>query len=198
MRALVVYCHPVPTSFNAAVLETARGALAAAGHAVTVIDLYAEGFDPVMSREEREAYLGDVEMIRRRVAPHVEALAAAEALIFIFPTWYYGPPAMLKGWLERCWLPGHAFDIPRHKGDRARGRLTNIRHLAVLTTSGSPWWWLKLIRDPVRALFARGLRVLFHPRCRVTWLQLYSMNNATDADRAAFLAKVRRRLAALR
>ena len=194
---LVVYCHSNPASFTHAVLEAVTAGLATTPCAVEVVDLYAEGFDPVMSRADREAYLADPESLVRKVAPHVQALAAAEALIFVFPTWYYGPPAMLKGWLERVWLPGHAFEVATRKGDRARGRLQNIRHLVVITTSGSPWWWLKLIRDPVRALFARGLRVLFHPRCRTTWLQLYDMNSATDADRRAFLAKVRGKLAAL-
>jgi putative NADPH-quinone reductase len=197
MRILLVFCHPVPTSFNAAVFATAKAALQRGGHELTVLDLYAENFDPVMRRAEREAYLTDPESLVRNVAGHVAALESAEALIFVFPTWYYGPPAMLKGWLERVWLPGHAFDVPKAKGDRARGRLQNIRHFVVITTSGSPWWWLKLIRDPLKSLFARGLRVLFHPHCRTIWLQLYSMNSATDEERKTFLAKVERKLAAL-
>ncbi|MBM3526143.1 MAG: flavodoxin family protein, partial [Alphaproteobacteria bacterium] len=160
-------------------------------------DLYAEGFDPVLSRHERERYLGDCASNVAAVAPHVEALNWAEALVFVFPIWFYGPPAMLKGWLERVWLPGVAFEIPRYKGDRARGKLHNIRKLVVITSSGSPWWWLKLIRDPARNLFARGLRVLFARSCHVEWLQLYNMNNASDDDRRRFVARVERRLGAL-
>jgi putative NADPH-quinone reductase len=197
LRILLVYCHPVPTSFNAALFATVREVLTKAGHDLRVTDLYAEKFDPVMSRAEREIYLTDAATLARNLAPHVEALEWAEALIFIFPTWYYGPPAMLKGWLERVWLPDRAFEVPKAKGDRARGKLTNIRRLVVVTTSGSPWWWLKVIRDPVKSLFKRGLRVLFHPHCRTIWLQLYSINSSTHSDRQAFLAKVEARLAAL-
>ena len=86
----------------------------------------------------------------------------AESLVLIFPTWMYGPPAMLKGWFERVWLPGVAFEIPRGQQKRAIGLFSNIRRLTVVTTSGSPRWWLWLIRDPCRNLFARGFRVLFH------------------------------------
>jgi putative NADPH-quinone reductase len=197
MRFLLVYCHPVPDSFAGALRATTERVVRAAGHDLRTIDLYADGFDPVLSRVERERYLGDGSANAAAVASHVEALAWAEALVFVFPIWFYGPPAMLKGWLERVWLPGVAFEIPRYKGDRARGKLQNIRLMVVITSSGSPWWWLKLIRDPARNLFVRGLRVLFAKRCRVEWLQLYNMNNASDDDRRRFVAQVERRVGAL-
>ena len=60
------------------------------------------------TREERIAYLDNPELIRERVKPHVEALLWAEHLVFVYPTWFHGPPSMLKGWLERVWLPGVA------------------------------------------------------------------------------------------
>ena len=69
--------------------------------------------------------------------------------------------------------------------------------LVGITTSGSPWWWMRLIRDPGRSLWTRGLRPIFHPRCRYVWRQLYSMNHRTEADRTAFLARVERTLARL-
>ncbi len=56
MKVLVVHCHPSPESFTAAVRDRVLKGLAAAGHEARLIDLYAEGFDPVMSRQEREGY----------------------------------------------------------------------------------------------------------------------------------------------
>lgn len=194
MRLLIIYCHPVPTSFAHALFETATRALTTAGHETRSIDLYAEGFDPVMSRSERETYLTDPTGNAQRVQPHVDALLWAEGLVFVFPTWFYGPPAMLKGWFERVWLPGIAFGVPRYKGDTAQGKLGHIRRITVVTTSGSPWWWLRLIRDPGKSFFTRGLRPLFARGCRFEWLQLHNMNNATDADRAGFVTKVERQL----
>jgi putative NADPH-quinone reductase len=151
----------------------------------------------VLSARERAHYLSDTASNIARVPRHVELLRWAEGLVFVYPTWFYGPPAVLKGWLERCWLPGVAFTVPQKKGDKPGPGMRHIRWLCCITTSGSPWWWLKVIRDPGQALFARGLRALFAVRCKVTWLQLFSMNNATEADRARFLDRVQRRLAAV-
>lgn len=197
MRFLLVYCHPLPESYGAAIRQRAEAALGRRGHTIEVVDLYGERFDPVLSAEERRDYLDAPQRNLARVGGHVARLKRAEGLIFVYPTWFYGPPAMLKGWLERTWLPGSAFTVPRFRGARARGSLTNIRCCICITTSGSPRWWLWLIGDPGRRLFTRGLRVLFHRRCRMTWLQLYSMNSASAADRARFLARVERNLGAI-
>jgi NAD(P)H dehydrogenase (quinone) len=194
LRTLVVYCHPDPASFNAAVFQTAREALVQAGDEVRCIDLYAERFDPVMTLDERAAYLTNTGLIEARVQPHVDAIRWAECICFIYPTWFYGPPAMLKGWLERVWLPGVAFLPPPKKGARATPGMRHVKRLIGITTSGSPWWWLRVMRDPGRALFTRGLRALFAPSCKTVWLQLHNMNNVTQQDREAFLRKVRLRL----
>ena len=196
MRCLVVFCHPSETSFGAAILETARTAIRGAGHELRVIDLYRERFDPVLSTEEWHSYLADTARNIAAVRDHVEAMQWAESLVLIFPQWMYGPPALLKGWLERVWLPGVAFEIPSGRHKRAVGLFHNIRQLTVVTTSGSPWWWLFLIRDPCRSMFRRGFRVLFHRRCRILWLQMYDINHSTEIHRKNFLDRVRRTLAA--
>jgi putative NADPH-quinone reductase len=198
MRVLMVYCHPVEGSFNAAVRDRALAALKSAGHEVDLVDLYKEGFDPVLSTAEREAYLADTAWVVARVQRHVDLLMRTEGLVFVYPTWWYGPPAMLKGWLERTWLPDIAFTVPKKKGEKPAPGMQHIRWLCCITTSGSPWWWLQLIRDPGRMLFVRGLRALMAKRCKVTWLQLFSMNNVTDADCSRFLARVERVLVAVR
>jgi putative NADPH-quinone reductase len=198
MRFLVVYCHPDPESFAAALAERAIEALRAAGHETRLVDLYAEGFQPAMSRDERRTYSTSPEVNAAALATHVEAIDWCDAFAFVYPTWFHGPPAMLKGWLERTWLPGRTFDIPRAKGEAARSRLRRVKRLVVITTSGAPRWWLWVIGDPGRKLFARGLRLLFAWNCRTTWLQLYSINNATDDDRRSFLARVERTLCAIR
>jgi len=198
MRVLMVYCHPVEGSFSAAVRDRAHAALRTAGHEVELVDLYREGFDPVLSTAEREAYLADTAWVVARVQRHVDLLMRTEGLVFVYPTWWYGPPAMLKGWLERTWLPDVAFTVPKKKGERAGPGLRHNRWLCCITTSGSPWWWLQLIRDPGRMLFVRGVRALMARRCKVTWLQLFSMNAATDVDRGRFLERVQRALVVVR
>ena len=194
MRTLVVHCHPDPESFSAALYAATLQALGAGGHELRCVDLYAEGFEPVLTREERAAYLTNPQWIAARVQPHVDALRWCEHLVFVFPIWFYGPPAMLKGWLERVWLPGVAFLPPPRKGQPAVAGLRHIHRLTVITHGGSPWWWLKLIGDPARRLFTRGLRALMAKGCKTTWLQLHNMNNLSRADCERHLAQVRRKL----
>jgi NAD(P)H dehydrogenase (quinone) len=92
------------------------------------------------------------------VQAHVDALRWAEGWVAIYPTWYYGLPAMLKGWLDRVWLPGVAFHIAPAKGAPSVAACATSGCSCGITTSGSPWWWLKLIGDPGRSLLMKGLR----------------------------------------
>jgi len=194
VRVLVVFCHPSSKSFGAALFEMACRALRTAGHDVRAHDLYREGFEPVMAQSEWDSYLSKPQSIIDRHPDHVDDLKWAEGLVVIYPTWFYGPPAMLKGWLEMVWLPGVAFDVADARLKRPKGKLGHIRLFFGITTSGSPWWWLRLIRDPGRSLWTRGLRPLFAPNCRVIWRQLHDINSSTETHRKSFLAQVEKAL----
>jgi NAD(P)H dehydrogenase (quinone) len=198
LKTLLVYCHPEPTSFSAALYAAAQQTLRAQGHDLRCFDLYAENFQPILTLEERAAYLTAPSLIEQRVQAHVDALKWCEHIVFVFPIWFYGPPAMLKGWLERVWLPGVAFLPPPTKGATAVPGLRHITHLTVITHGGAPWWWLKVIGDPARKLFTKGLRAIMAKRCKSTWLQLHNMNNVSRADCEAFIAKVTNRLKAIK
>lgn len=194
MRLLVVFCHPSEESYGAALFETACRTLRAAGHELRTTDLYRDGFDPVLSTQEWSHYLTKTDQIIAKHPDQVENLQWAEGLVVIYPTWYYGAPAMLKGWLERVWLPGVTFEISDGKQRRPKSKLRNIRIFVGITTSGSPWWWIRLIGDPGRSLWTKGLRVIFGRRCRMHWLQIYNMNHTTLSDREAFMSKVEKKL----
>ena len=137
MRVLVVYSHPVETSYNAALHREVLASLARAGHEVDDCDLYAEDFNPVLSRAERLGY-HDVPANLAPVRGYVERLRWAEALVFCFPTWCFGLPAMLKGFFDRVFLPGVAFDFsdPRH----VKPSLTHLKRIAAVVTYGRPRW----------------------------------------------------------
>lgn len=192
MRVLLVYCHPVPESFVAAVRTRAVETLRAAGHEVDLLDLYAEGFDPVLSADERRGY-HEPGANEAPVAAHLERLRACEALLFVYPTWWYGPPAMLKGWLDRVWVPHATFEMP--KPGKPIGRvLTNIRIVGAISTLGSPRWWWWLIGMPGRRTLLTGLSVLCAPGCKTFWLGHHRMDSSTPESRARFLDAVAARL----
>ena len=194
MNTVLVFCHPDPDSLSAALYAAAMDAIKQRGDLLRCFDLYAEQFQPILTIDERKAYLTDPKSIITTVQAHVDALRWAEHLVFIFPIWFYGPPAMLKGWLERVWLPGVAFLPPPQKGKAAIPGLQHIQRMTVITHGGAPWWWLKLIGDPAKRLFTRGLRALMAKRCRTTWLQLHNMNNVSRAECEAFIQRVRKNL----
>lgn len=197
MKLLIVYCHPCPESFCAAVRDAALAALAKAGHETRLIDLHASRFDPVMGPDERRGYhtAGDNEA---PVAEHLAHLRWAEGVLFVYPTWWYGPPAMLKGWLDRVWVPHATFVMP--EPGKPIGRvLVNIRLLGAITTLGSPWWWWRFVMgEPGRRIMLRGLRPLISPRAKTLWLALHEMDSASEAKRKGFLEKVGERLARVR
>ena len=85
MKVLVVYCHPCPDSFAAALRDTVLAALAKAGHETRLTDLYAQGFDPVMGEAERRGYHTPVEN-EAPVADHLADLRWCEGLVFVYPT----------------------------------------------------------------------------------------------------------------
>jgi putative NADPH-quinone reductase len=189
MRVLVIYCHPVAESFAAAAHRTVLQALADAGHEVTDVDLYAEDFDPAMSRQERLDYLNTARN-ERLVKRYDDQLVAAEALVLVYPAWWYGMPAMLKGYFDRVWLPGVAFDVTP-EGKVNTERLQHIRRILVVTTYGGSWWMVRLgLGDPARKLIGRAIRALCARDCRVRWCVHYNMDRATPAQLRRFLQRV--------
>jgi NAD(P)H dehydrogenase (quinone) len=192
VRVLLIFCHPVEDSYHAALHRTAKEALARAGHEVDDLDLYAERFDPVLSREERLSY-HDLAVNRRPVQGYVDRLLRAEALILCFPIWSYGPPAMLKGFFDRVFIPGVSFAL---QDGRVRPGLTHLRKLAAVVSYGQPRWRAWLAGDPPRKLVTRYLRYSTGLGTRVIYLAHYGMNLSTDATRRRFLAKVERAMAA--
>ena len=103
MNVLIVYAHPNPSSFNAAMRDAAMETLGKVGHRVELSDLYTMGFDPVLRGPE---LLGDLGAIQGELAK----VSRADLLLFQFPDWWYGMPAIMKGWVDRVFAFGYAYD----------------------------------------------------------------------------------------
>jgi putative NADPH-quinone reductase len=186
MRVLVLYCHPVESSFNAAVHAAVLRGLRAARHEVDDCDLYAEGFNPVVSREERIGY-HDIPRNRVPVEPYVARLLAAEALVIVSPVWNFGFPAMLKGFFDRVFMPGVSFDLV---DGIVKPRLHNVGKLTAVMTYGGSRLRAFLAGDPPRKIVTRVLRVTIRPGAPVRHLACYGMDRRTKAELAAFLRRV--------
>ncbi len=188
-RVLVLFAHPCEESFSAALHRTVVETLTAKGWEVDDCDLNAEGFSPVLTAEERRAY-HDVETNTAPVAAYVDRVRAAEALVLVFPVWNFGFPAILKGFFDRVFLPGVSF---RLEDGLVKPNLTHIKRLAAVTTYGGTRLRALLAGDPPRHVVKRAIWHVCRPY-KMRYLALYDMNRATDAQRAAHLARVKREM----
>jgi NAD(P)H dehydrogenase (quinone) len=188
MKILYIYCHPLDDSFHAGIMREAVAALRAKGHDVDLCDLYAEGFDPVLTAERRRDY-HDVTKNQKGLEEHVARLQNAEALVMQFPTWCFGLPAMLKGWFDRMLMPGVSFDLSNPA--KVKPLLTNIRHVIGISTYGRPRWVAMYVGDPPRKIIKRYLPRLMANKTRVEYHALYHMNVATLDQRKGFIEKVK-------
>ncbi len=196
MRIQVVHCHPLTSSYNHALFGAIVETLQANGHEVVATDLYREGFAPAMTGHERETYMQEA-YDHRAVAGYVDTLKTVEGLVLCFPHWWFAMPAMLKGWVDRVWGPGIAFDYDR-KDNHLTPALHNIRLFVVVTTYGSPWWVVALFAGNAgRKVLMRGLKPMCAKGAKSLYLAHYDMDHSTQASRAAFLGKVRARMARL-
>jgi putative NADPH-quinone reductase len=193
---LVVLAHPLPESFAASAARTVVEALEAKGHTVDLLDLYAEDFDPRLTAAERAAYM-EPGYQPTEVAGMVSRLKAADGLVLVFPQWWFNLPAIMKGFIDRIFVPGVAFEH-----DKAGGRIvplmTHIRSFWVVTSTGSPWWVVQFyMGNPVKRILKRGVAAFCAKRVDFRMLALHDMDRATEDKRKAFLARVRDALATL-
>ena len=196
MKVYVVYCHPSDTSFTAAVRGRALAGLRGGGHEVRVSDLYADNFRPELSAWERTNHLSPPDT-KPEIAAYADNLRWCEALVFIYPTWWAGQPAMLKGWIDRVWVAGVAYELPAG-ANRIRPLLQNIRRLVVITTHGSSKVINSLEGEGGKRIVNRSLRVLCSKRARTKWIALYGIDNTSDAQRATHLDRVEKTMRKLR
>lgn len=187
MRALVVYCHPIEGSFCSAIRDTAVQGLQQAGHHVDVIDLSAIEFDPVMSLDEWEMYRTSKGDIPPGLEDHIALVKQAQILVFVYPTWWSSLPAQLKGWVERVMIYGVAYTL--NGNNKVRPALTQVKHIYIFSTFGSPRWYVTFIHDNGKRMLSRALR-LSTGRARATSRALHSMDTQSDENRRRFLLEI--------
>lgn len=179
MRVLVTIDHPWSQSFNHAILAGVEETLAAGGHEIDLLNLHDDNFNPVLQERELAVYEKG-EFLDPKVGSYQKRIKAAEHLVFIFPVWWEVMPALLKGFFDKVFLPGWAFD-----GSDATPLLTHISGATVITTMGAP----KVIHTSVEAVLCKGI-LGFCGISNYKWFNLCDIPNTTKDQRAAYLNEI--------
>lgn len=188
MRVIVILAHPKPDSFNAAVCAALCKGLREAGHEADVADLCADGFDPVMRGPELDELGRGLPL--RDVAGYQRRIMRAQGLAFLFPVWWFGPPAILKGFVDRVFQEGFAFRLGA--AGSVRGLLPQRKAL-VINTAGAraPLYRLFRFARPMEKTFDEwtlktcGIREVRH-------VFFHDVVNTSDAERAAYLKRAQK------
>jgi NAD(P)H dehydrogenase (quinone) len=210
MKALIVYAHPEAQSFSSTLARTAAEALSAGGHEVRVIDLYARRFDPVSDRRNftitknpayfkqqvEEAHASEHAGFSEELLTEMENLEWCEALIFCFPLWWFGMPAILKGWVDRVFTYGRIYNSSKiYEAGLGKGQR---RGLVLMTTGGGEKTYSgRGVNPPLGAILAPIQHGIF-------WFNgfqplepfvAWSVAHISDEDRHQILTRLRTRIA---
>ncbi len=192
MRVSVIIGHPDPGSFNHAIAEAAVEQLLQNGHDVTVHDLYAERFDPILPGPE----IPKGAALDPAIKNHCDEIAAADGIVIVHPNWWGQPPAILKGWVDRVIRPGVAYEFI--EGDGGEGvpvGLLKAKCALVFNTANTPEEReMEAFGDPLEMLWKRCVFGL----CGVTDVRRRTFSvvvTSTPEERRAWLAEVREMVA---
>ncbi|MED7950955.1 NAD(P)H-dependent oxidoreductase [Streptomyces sp. BE20] len=207
MRVLMVLDHPytfasadnVPhqRSFTAAVAAAAVRGATAAGHDVDLIDLAADGFSPVMTRQDLVAWRQGA-ATDPQVRDYQDRLLAADHLVFAFPVWWEAMPAATKGFLDRVLTKGVVFaERPEAKGSPFRNLLPRLQGVTVLSVMTTPdrayrWWY----RDPLTKILFKGTFGKIGVK-GLRWVNFDRVTRRTPEERRQMLLDTEKRFAAL-
>lgn len=186
MKSLVIYAHPNPLSFNAALAKVTEEELARKGE-VRVKDLYRMNWNPVLSEQDfKDFHLGK---IPADIQKEQEDIAGADGLVLIAPVWWYSVPAILKGYIDRVFSIGFAYE---YTDSGPRGLLTDKKAL-VITTSGADEKTAQQsgMLEAVKNSMVDGL-FGFCGFKSFQYRNLFSVTTVSDADRKQLLSDTRK------
>lgn len=136
MHVLTVISHPNPKSFTHAVVDRFHDGLQHAGHSFEQADLHAEGFDPLWSMADYNQF-NEIDL-PKDVLQEQERIERSDAVCMAFPLYWFGMPAMLKGWVDRVWTFGWAYD---QVGDHDKSLLRDRTGIMLIPAGGNPDHW---------------------------------------------------------
>lgn len=173
MNVLIVHAHHEPKSFSSSLANQAAVSLRSAGHDVVISDLYSMGFDPISDRrnftsvkdadylkqQAEESYASKVDGFSADIEAEIQKLEEADAVIFSFPLWWFGMPAILKGWVDKVFASGRVYGGPKLY-ENGIGQ-SQKRGMVLMTTGGGPdvysGWGLNPSLDTILAPIQHGM-----------------------------------------
>jgi putative NADPH-quinone reductase len=167
--------------------------LDAQGAEIRITDLYARGFSPVLTAAELDTY-EDAARNTQTVEQDVADLKWCDTLIFVYPTWWYGLPAVLKGWLDRVFVPEIAFLMPTPERRTIARGLSHIERLGVFTTCGASRWLTFIVGAPGKRTLFRGIGFLCAKPLKKAFAAHYLMDSSTPDSRQAHLDRVAKKM----
>ncbi len=187
MDVLLLLAHPDPASFNHAISRRIADTCRRLGHRVTSHDLHREGFPTLLPACEIPRD-GDLEPL---ISRHCSELATADAIAIVHPNWWGMPPAVLKGYIDRVFRPGVAYEfIEGDCGEGVPAGLLKARVAVVFNTSNTAnQRELGVFGDPLETLWRNcifGLCGVSDVRRRV----FETVCTSTPAQRARWLDEV--------
>lgn len=188
MKASVILAHPYEKSFNHAIFGTACETLRGVGASVFAHDLYAEGFDPVLTRDE----LGKKASTDALVERYARELVESDILVFIHPNWWGQPPAIMKGYIDRVIRPPYAYDYDENAEGVAvaAGKLGGKTGIVFNTANTDEERENSYFNDPLEYIWKRcvfgfcGIDVSYRKMFRI-------VASSDPEERAAWLGEAR-------
>ncbi|MCY9238619.1 NAD(P)H-dependent oxidoreductase [Bacillus licheniformis] len=186
MQTAVIYAHPNPNSFNGAILNQVIKALEDGKHFYDVIDLYRDRFDPVLLFDEKKRRS---DMKRDpETAEYRRIVKNADHLIFIYPLWWGGMPAIMKGFIDRVFAAGEAYT---YQGKLPKG-LLKARTASVYYTADAPSWYLRFWRRDADWVTVKDVMLKFCGVRRVKRLLFAGVKDSSEEKRTQWLDRVYR------
>lgn len=202
---LLIHCHPVLDSFSSSLALAASTSLKNSGCSVRFRRLYLnenepessyceKTFPPTLTADERLNYYNSLSK-STEVNRAIEDLKWCDGIVFVYPTWWFNFPAVLKGFIDRVFIPGVAFHLPNSTEDDSTGTglvpgLTNIKKIGVITTYGASFSTVLYAGDNSRRFLSKGFRPLCASGVQLEWHGLYDMDNKSKEERNAFLKEI--------
>lgn len=172
MNVLIIYAHPNPNSFNHAALEQLKLGFKEGNHKVQVIDLYRDNFNPVLFFDDLHPRSEQVNT--PDLKEYQSNIKEAQHLVFLYPVWWYSMPAILKGFIDKVFVPGFAYS---KKGKLPKGLLQG-KTAWVVYTIDSPEWFVKLFRKSIEWSLMKTAILKY---CGISSVQRIMYANATNS-----------------